>query len=578
MLIPLLRRYLAPYWRAVVVVCAFQLIQTLATLYLPGLNARIIDDGVTQGDTDYIWRVGALMIAVTIVQVVCNVAAVYVGSRIAMAVGRDLRAAVYARVESFGSREVASFGAPTLITRNTNDVQQVQLLLFMGLTMLVAAPITGVGGLVMAMREDVPLSGVFLVVLPTLLISLGLIIRRMRPLFRLMQVRIDTLNAIMREQITGVRVVRAFVREEREAARFGEANELNREVSVAVGRLMSTFFPLLMGIMNLSVVLVLWWGASRVGAGDLQIGQLTAFQQYLIQTLMAVMMATFMFMLWPRSEVSAERISEVLQTEPAIDMTPDVPAVSLTGGRLDVESVSFSYPGAEQPVLSDVSLVARPGETTAIVGSTGSGKTTLLGVIARLFDVGGGRVMIDERDVREVRPADVWAAIGLVPQKALLFTGTIASNLRFGRTDATEPELWEALRVAQADDFVRALPEGLEAPVSQGGSNFSGGQRQRLAIARAIVKRPPIYLFDDSFSALDYATDAALRADLGAVTRESAVVIVAQRISTIRSAERIVVLDEGRVVGTGTHQQLMDACEVYREIVLSQLSAEEAAA
>lgn len=576
MLIPLLRRYLAPYWRAVVVVCAFQLIQTLATLYLPGLNARIIDDGVTQGDTDYIWRVGALMIAVTIVQVVCNVAAVYVGSRIAMAVGRDLRAAVYERVESFGSREVASFGAPTLITRNTNDVQQVQLLLFMGLTMLVAAPITGVGGLVMAMREDVPLSGVFLVVLPTLLISLGLIIRRMRPLFRLMQVRIDTLNAIMREQITGVRVVRAFVREEREAARFGEANELNREVSVAVGRLMSTFFPLLMGIMNLSVVLVLWWGASRVGAGDLQIGQLTAFQQYLIQTLMAVMMATFMFMLWPRSEVSAERISEVLQTEPAIDMTPDVPAVSLTGGRLDVESVSFSYPGAEQPVLSDVSLVARPGETTAIVGSTGSGKTTLLGVIARLFDVSGGRVMIDERDVREVRPADVWAAIGLVPQKALLFTGTIASNLRFGRTDATEPELWEALRVAQADDFVRALPEGLEAPVSQGGSNFSGGQRQRLAIARAIVKRPPIYLFDDSFSALDYATDAALRADLGAVTRESAVVIVAQRISTIRSAERIVVLDEGRVVGTGTHQQLMDACEVYREIVLSQLSAEEA--
>ncbi|WP_286928603.1 MULTISPECIES: ABC transporter ATP-binding protein [Aeromicrobium] len=576
MLIALLRHHLRPYRVPVLVVCLFQLVQTLATLYLPGLNADIIDEGVAQGDIGRIWQVGGLMLAVTVLQVVCNVVAVFIGSRVAMAVGRDLRAEVFGTVQSFGSREMASFGPPTLITRNTNDVQQVQLLLFMGLTMMVAAPITGIGGLVMALREDVQLSAVFLIVLPVLVISLGLIIAKMRPLFRLMQERIDTLNQIMREQITGVRVVRAFVREDQEAARFAHANELNRQVAVGAGRLMTIFFPLLMGIMNLSVVLALWWGASRIGAGELQIGQLTAFQQYLIQTLMAVMMATFMFMLWPRSEVSAERLTEVLRTEPAIDLDPEVPSVELSQGRVDVESASFSYPGAENAVIEDVSLVARPGETTAIVGSTGSGKTTVLGLVARLFDVTGGRVLIDGLDVRDVRPADVWRAIGLVPQKALLFTGTIADNLRFGRAEATDEELWDALRIAQAEDFVRAMPDGLESPVSQGGSNFSGGQRQRLAIARAIVKRPRIYLFDDSFSALDYATDAALRAALKPVTADAAVVIVAQRISTIRQADRIVVLDEGRAVGTGTHDELMETSEVYREIVLSQLSPEEA--
>lgn len=576
MLIALLRHHLRPYRVPVLVVCLFQLVQTLATLYLPGLNADIIDEGVAKGDVGHIWRVGGLMLAVTVLQVVCNVVAVFVGSRVAMAVGRDLRGAVFGKVQSFGSREVASFGPPTLITRNTNDVQQVQLLLFMGLTMMVAAPITGVGGLVMALREDVPLSGVFLIVLPVLVISLGLIIARMRPLFRLMQVRIDTLNQIMREQITGVRVVRAFVREEQEAARFAAANEANRQIAVSAGRLMTIFFPLLMGIMNLSVVLALWWGASRIGAGELQIGQLTAFQQYLIQTLMAVMMATFMFMLWPRSEVSAERITEVLRTEPAIDLDPEVPSVDLTGGRVDVEGAAFAYPGAEHSVVEDVSFITRPGETTAIVGSTGSGKTTVLGLVARLFDVTAGRVSIDGFDVRDVRPADVWRSIGLVPQKALLFTGTIADNLRFGRPAATDEELWDALRIAQAEDFVRAMPDGLESQVSQGGSNFSGGQRQRLAIARAIVKRPRIYLFDDSFSALDYATDAALRAALKPVTADAAVVIVAQRISTIRQADRILVLDEGRAVGTGTHDELMGECEVYREIVLSQLSPEEA--
>ena len=575
MLIPLLRQYLRPYHWPILVVIFFQLVQTMASLYLPGLNAKIIDDGVAKGDTDYIWRVGALMIGVTIVQVVCNIVAVYVGAKVAMAVGRDLRAGVFASVESFSSQEVKAFGAPTLITRNTNDVQQVQLLLFVGLTMLVAAPITGIGGLGMAMREDVPLSGIFLIVLPVLTVTLGLIIARMRPLFRTMQIRIDTLNHIMREQITGVRVVRAFVREDHETERFGEANELNREVAVSVGKLMSLFFPLLMGVMNLSVVLALWWGASRVGSGNLEIGQLIAFQQYLIQTLMAVMMATFMFMIWPRSEVSAERITEVLETKPSIDMEPDVPQVTLDGGRLEVNNATYSYPGAEQDVIHNVSLTATPGQTTAIVGSTGSGKSTLLGLITRLFDVSSGVVRIDGHDVRGLRPADVWA-IGLVPQKALLFSGTIASSLRFGKSDASEDELWHALEVAQAADFVRALPDGLESDVSQGGSNFSGGQRQRLAIARAFVKQPKIYIFDDSFSALDYATDAALRQAMRAETTDAAVVIVAQRISTIRNAETIVVLDEGCVVGTGTHNELMESCEVYREIVFSQISAQEA--
>lgn len=577
MLIPLLRRYVGPYRWSIAVVCLFQLAQTIASLYLPGLNADIIDDGVTKGDTGYIWRVGGLMLTVTVVQVICNIVAVYVGSKVAMAVGRDLRAGVFSQVETFGSQEMAHFGAPTLITRSTNDVQQVQLLLFMGLTMLVAAPITGIGGLVMALREDVQLSGVFLIVLPVLVVSLSLIIRRMRPLFRLMQERVDSLNGIMREQITGIRVVRAFVREQHEIERFGAANEANRQIAVSVGRLTSTFFPLLMGIMNLAVVLAIWWGAHRIDAGDLQIGSLTAFQQYLIQTLMAVMMATFMFMLWPRAEVSAERITEVLDTVPAVDIDVDLPPVTLTEGLIELRDASFAYPGAEQDVVHSVDLVARPGQTTALVGSTGSGKSTLLGLMTRLFDATGGEVLVDGRDVRSIRPDDLWAAIGLVPQKALLFGGTIADNLRYGKAEATDEELWEALEIAQARDFVENLPEGLLAPVSQGGANFSGGQRQRLAIARAVVRRPRIYLFDDSFSALDYGTDAALRAALEPVTTDSTVVIVAQRVSTIRHADQILVVDEGRVVGSGTHDELMRDNEVYRQIVLSQITEEEAA-
>ncbi|TSD65454.1 ABC transporter ATP-binding protein [Aeromicrobium piscarium] len=577
MLIGLLRRHLRPYRGAIAWVAVFQLVQTLATLYLPGLNADIIDDGVAQGDVGYIWRVGGLMLAVTVVQVITNIVAVYIGSKVAMGVGRDLRAGVYGAVDGFGAREMSQFGAPTLITRSTNDVQQVQLLLFMGLTMLLVAPIMGIGGIVMALRQDVQLSGVLVIVLPVLVITLSLIIRRMRPLFRLMQSRIDGINGIMREQITGIRVIRAFVKERYETERFGDANTAYRDVAISAGRLMSIFFPLLMGIMNLSVVLAIWWGAHRIESGDLEIGALTAFQNYLIQILMSVMMATFIFMLWPRAEVSAERITEVLDTEPVIDVSPDIPAVAITQGRLDLDDASFRYPGAEHDVVRHASVVVRPGETTAIVGGTGSGKSTVLGLMTRLFDVTGGAVLLDGRDLRDLRPADVWAVMGLVPQKAMLFTGTVASNLRFGRADATDEELWEALEIAQARDFVERMPGGLEAPISQGGSNVSGGQRQRLAIARALVKRPLLYLFDDSFSALDFATDAALRRALRPVTAEAAVVIVAQRISTIRDADRIVVMDRGNVVGTGTHTELMEDNEVYREIVLSQLSEQEAA-
>lgn len=577
MLIPLLRRYLAPYRGAIVVVLVFQLAQTVANLYLPGLNADIIDRGIVTGDVPFIWRTGATMLLVTVLQVAATVVAVYVGARVAMALGRDLRAAVFDRVETFAAREMAQLGAPTLITRSTNDVQQVQMLAFMGLTLLVTAPIMAVGGVVMALRQDVELSALLLVALPALLVSVGLIIRRMRPLFRQMQDRVDGLNGVMREQIQGIRVIRAFVKEKHETQRFDDANQAYLDVAVATGRLMSLMFPTVMLIMNVSVVLATWFGGYRIASGDLQVGTLTAFQNYLIQILMAVMMATFMLMLWPRAEVSAERITEVLETEPSIVVDPDATPAHVVRGEVELRGASYAYPGAEVDVLHDVDLVARPGETTAIIGSTGSGKTTLMSLVPRLFDVTGGAVLLDGHDVRDLEPQAVWAAIGLVPQRAFLFSGTVASNLRYGRDDATDEELWQALEVAQAREFVEAMPGGLQAPVTQGGTNVSGGQRQRLAIARAVVKRPLVYLFDDSFSALDYATDAALRRALRAITRESAVITVAQRVSTIRDADRIVVLDQGTVVSTGTHAELMADCDVYREIVLSQLTEEEAA-
>ncbi|KQP79877.1 multidrug ABC transporter ATP-binding protein [Aeromicrobium sp. Leaf289] len=577
MLIPLLRRYLAPYRGAIAVVLVFQLAQTVANLYLPGLNADIIDRGIVTGDVPFIWRTGATMLLVTVLQVGATVVAVYVGARVAMALGRDLRAAVFDRVETFAAREMAQLGAPTLITRSTNDVQQVQMLAFMGLTLLVTAPIMAVGGVVMALRQDVELSALLLVALPALLISVGLIIRRMRPLFRQMQDRVDGLNGVMREQIQGIRVIRAFVKEKHETQRFDDANQAYLDVAVATGRLMSLMFPTVMLIMNVSVVLATWFGGYRIASGDLQVGTLTAFQNYLIQILMAVMMATFMLMLWPRAEVSAERITEVLETEPSIVVDPDATPAHVVRGEVELRGASYAYPGAEVDVLHDVDLVARPGETTAIIGSTGSGKTTLMSLVPRLFDVTGGAVLLDGHDVRDLEPQAVWAAIGLVPQRAFLFSGTVASNLRYGRDDATDEELWQALEVAQAREFVEAMPGGLQAPVTQGGTNVSGGQRQRLAIARAVVKRPLVYLFDDSFSALDYATDAALRRALRAITSESAVITVAQRVSTIRDADRIVVLDQGTVVSTGTHAELMADCDVYREIVLSQLTEEEAA-
>jgi ATP-binding cassette subfamily B protein len=554
-----------------------QLLQTCATLYLPTLNADIIDNGVVVGDTGYILTFGALMIAVSVVQVLCNIGAVYYGARTAAALGRDVRAAVFDRVQSFSAREVGHFGAPSLITRTTNDVQQVQMLVLMAFTLMVSAPIMCVGGILMALGQDVPLSGVLLAVVPVLGVAVSLIVRRMRPLFRTMQVRLDTVNRVLREQITGNRVIRAFVKDAYERERFERANTDLTGVSMATGRLMALMFPTVMTVVNISSVAVVWFGAHRIDAGGMEIGALTAFLAYLMQIVMAVMMATFMFMMVPRAEVCAERIEEVLRTESSV-VPPVAPVRELSRrGHLEVRGADFRYPGAEEPVLRGVDLVARPGETTAIIGSTGSGKSTLLGLVPRLFDVTGGQVLVDGVDVRELDPVLMARTVGLVPQKPYLFSGTVATNLRYGKPGATDEELWHALEVAQAADFVRELDGGLDAPVAQGGTNVSGGQRQRLAIARTLVQRPEIYLFDDSFSALDYTTDALLRTALAAETAEATVVIVAQRVSTIRDADRIVVLDEGRVVGTGRHHELMAGNETYREIVLSQLTEAEAA-
>ncbi|MEU6703138.1 ABC transporter ATP-binding protein [Streptomyces wuyuanensis] len=577
MLIRLLRTFLRPHRQAITLLVTLQLLQTSATLYLPTLNADIIDNGVVRGDTGYILTFGALMIAVSVVQVVCSIGAVYYGARTAAALGRDVRAAVFDRVQSFSAREVGHFGSPSLITRTTNDVQQVQMLVLMAFTLMVSAPIMCVGGIVLALSLDVPLSAVLLAVVPVLGISVSLIVKRMRPLFRTMQERLDTVNRVLREQITGNRVIRAFVKDYYEEERFRGSNTELTDVSMATGRLMALMFPIVMTVVNVSSIAVVWFGAHRIDSGGMQIGALTAFLAYLMQIVMAVMMATFMFMMVPRAEVCAERIDEVLATESSV-VPPLAPVRETTRhGHLELRAADFRYPGAEEPVLRGVDLVARPGETTAIIGSTGSGKSTLLGLIPRLFDVTGGEVLVDGVDVRELDPVLMARTVGLVPQKPYLFSGTVATNLRYGNPDATDEELWQALEVAQAAGFVRELDGGLDAPVAQGGTNVSGGQRQRLAIARTLVQRPEIYLFDDSFSALDYATDAALRGALALETAESTVVIVAQRVSTIREADRIVVLDEGRVVGTGRHHELMAGNETYREIVLSQLTEAEAA-
>ncbi|MFE5509112.1 ABC transporter ATP-binding protein [Streptomyces sp. NPDC056529] len=577
MLIRLLRTHLRPHRKPIALLVLLQFLQTCASLYLPTLNADIIDNGVVHGDTGYILRFGALMVGVSVVQIVCNVGAVYYGARTASALGRDVRGAVFDRVQSFSARELGHFGAPSLITRTTNDVQQVQTLVLMAFTLMVSAPIMCVGGIVMALGQDVPLSGVLLAVVPVLGVSVSLIVRRMRPLFRTMQTRLDTVNRVLREQITGNRVIRAFVKDGYEEERFRGANAELTDVSMATGRLMALMFPTVMTVVNVSSVAVVWFGAHRIDGGGMEIGALTAFLAYLMQIVMAVMMATFMFMMVPRAEVCAERIEEVLATDSSV-VPPAEPVTALDRrGHLEVRGAEFRYPGAEEPVLRDVGLVARPGETTAIIGSTGSGKSTLLGLVPRLFDTTGGEVLVDGVDVRVLDPALMARTVGLVPQKPYLFSGTVATNLRYGKPDATDEELWHALEVAQAADFVRKLENGLNAPIAQGGTNVSGGQRQRLAIARTLVQRPEIYLFDDSFSALDYETDALLRAALAEETADSTVVIVAQRVSTIRDADRIVVLDEGRVVGTGRHHELMADNETYREIVLSQLTEAEAA-
>jgi ATP-binding cassette subfamily B protein len=576
-LIRLLRAHLRPYRRPLALVVALQLVQTLATLYLPTLNADIIDRGVVKGDTRYIMHTGGVMLAVSLVQIVCAVSAVYFGARTAMALGRDVRSAIFNRVQEFSAREVGRFGTPSLITRTTNDVQQVQMLALMTFTMMVSAPIMGVGGIVLALNQNVKLSSLLLVSVPVLGVVISLIITRMRSLFRLMQDRIDTINRVLREQITGVRVVRAFVRDRPEQERFAASNTELLEVSLGTGRLMALMFPTVMLVVNVSSVAVLWFGGHLIDSGSMQIGALTAFLSYLMQIMMSVMMATFMFMMVPRAEVCAERIQEVLDTESSVAPPADPVRAMEVHGRLELRDAEFRYPGAEEAVLCGVGLVALPGEITAIIGSTGSGKTTLLNLIPRLMDVTAGAVLVDGVDVRRLDPEVLSDAVAFVPQKPYLFSGTVASNLRYGKPDATDEDLWKALEIAQGRDFVESMDGGLDAKIDQGGTNVSGGQRQRLAIARALVRRPEIYLFDDSFSALDYATDAALRAALAAETADATVVIVAQRVSTIRHADRIVVLDEGRVVGTGTHHELMDTNETYREIVLSQLTEQEAA-
>ncbi|MCS5732677.1 ABC transporter ATP-binding protein [Herbiconiux daphne] len=576
-LLKLLGHYLRPHWRPIVLVVLFQLIQSIASLYLPTLNADIIDDGVAKGDTAFIMTTGAWMLAITLVQVAASITAVYFGAKVAMALGRDLRAAIFHRVSGFSEREVSAFGAPSLITRSTNDVQQVQMLALMTFTLLVSAPILAIGGVVLALQQDLELSWIIAVSVPVLLIALSAIIVRMVPQFRRMQTRIDAVNRVLREQLTGIRVVRAFVREDVETERFARANRDVTDSGLRAGRLIALMFPTVMLILNVSSVAVIWFGAFRIDQGSMQVGTLIAFLSYLVQILMAVMMATFMAMMIPRASVCADRITEVLQTDTSVVMPADPVRQLRSHGVVELRHASFAYPGAEQPVLRDLDVRVEPGQTLAIIGSTGAGKTTLVNLLPRLFDATAGSVLIDGVDVRDLDPDLLWSRIGLVPQKPYLFSGTVATNLRYGKPDATDDELWHALEVAQAADFVRAMDGGLDAPVAQGGTTVSGGQRQRLAIARALVKRPEIYVFDDSFSALDLATDArlrqALRADVGGAT----MVIVAQRVSTIIDADQIVVLEDGAIVGRGTHDELLESSETYAEIVASQLTAEEAA-
>lgn len=579
-MIALLRTYLRPYARPLVLVLVLLLIAALGNLYLPDLNGEIIDQGVAKGDTDFILRTGAWMLLVSALLVIALVVAVYWSARIAMGFGRDVRRAIFSAVETFSQVEVNHIGAPSLITRNTNDVQQVQNVVFMGLTIMVSAPILIVGGIIMALRTDVPLSGILLVVLPLMAIVIALVMSRAVPLFRAVQAKLDRINQVMRETLAGVRVIRAFVRTPHEEERFAVASRDLFDSSLAVTRLFALTVPTMTAILNLSTVAVVWFGAIRVDDGALQVGALTAFLQYLTQILFATLTAVFMFVLIPRAAVSSARINEVLDTQPAIVDPPEpiVPSDPAERGVVAFRDVEFRYPGAEQPVLRGISFEARPGQVTAIVGSTGSGKSTLINLIPRLYDASAGAVLVDGVDVRSMARDELWSRLSFIPQRAFLFSGTVASNLRFGDAEATDDDLWRALTIAQGRSFVEEMEGGLEAPITQGGTNVSGGQRQRLAIARALVRRAGIVVFDDSFSALDYGTDARLRAALAQELHDTTVIIVAQRVATIMGADRIIVLEDGRIVGMGTHRELLADNETYREIVFSQLSESEAAA
>ena len=572
----LLLNYLRPYSRPIAVVLVLLLIQAIANLYLPSLNADIINNGVAKGDTDYILRTGGFMLAVTFALMLAAIVSVFLSARIAMGFGRDVRRAIFGKVETFSQVEVNHFGAASLITRNTNDVTQVQQVVLLALNMMVSAPLLTIGGVIMALREDVPLTGILAVIIPIMVVLIGVVMGRAIPLFQAMQKKIDRINLVMRETLAGVRVIRAFVRTRREEERFEEANADLTDTALRVNRLFAITMPALMAIMNLSTVAVLYFGAYRVQSGEMPIGNLTAFLQYIIQILFAIMMATIMFVMVPRAAVSGGRIREVLDTEPTI-RDPEAPVSPERTGRVEFRDVEFRYPGAEEPVLRGISFAANPGETTAVVGSTGSGKTTLINLLPRFYDATGGTILVDGVDVRAMDRQDLWRRIGMVPQKAFLFGGTVASNLRYGDEAASDDDLWRALTIAQGREFVEEMPDRLASPIAQGGTNVSGGQRQRLAIARALVRKPDIYVFDDSFSALDFRTDARLRAALGRELGGATVIIVAQRVGTILHADRIVVLEDGGVAGIGTHEELMRTCETYREIVLSQVSAEEVA-
>ena len=575
MLKRLLSSVLTQYRGLLWLVVGFQLVQALAGLFLPTLNSDIINNGVVKNDVGYIWRMGGIMLLVTLAQVIFSVAAVYVGSKVAMGFGRDVRKRLFHQVNTFSSREVAQFGAPSLITRITNDVQQVQMLVLMTCTLILGAPFTAIGGVAMAMHQDLGLSRILMVSIPILAVLLAVIISSMVPTFRRMQERIDRINEIMREQLTGIRVVRAFAREPEEASRFADANSALTATALRGGRLQALMFPTATLIVNFSSVAVVWFGSDRISDGLMRPGALIAFLTYLTQILMSVMMTTWMAALIPRSAVSAERIMEVLGTPTSVVIS-DTPVTDISSRtQLKFDDVSFLYPGAESPVLNHVSVTVNAGETLAIVGSTGSGKTTFVNLVARMFDATGGVVSLDGVNVRDLAPEALWSRVGMVPQKPYLFSGTVASNLRYGKEDATDEEMWEALRIAQAEDFVREMPGGLDATIAQGGTNVSGGQRQRLAIARALIRQPEIYLFDDSFSALDLATDARLRAALEPHVRQSVVVVVAQRVSTIRRANTILVLEDGECVGLGTHDELLATCETYQEIVSSQATSNE---